>query len=194
MLQNRVQVGLGDQHQVFGRLKAASVIVIRHQAHGAHFDLPFRLLAGDIQHRASFVMGARELGSHLNRHLQHQRRFANARVAAHQHDRTRHHPAAQHACKFRDWQRQALFSLAGNVIQPAWLRPSPQPARCSGCQRRFFLYDLLDHGAVLAARRTAPQLPGHAAPAVLAHEARLCFYHGAIIPLPHSIPSFKMLI
>ena len=104
VLEDRFQVGFG--HQV--ELLRHGWLVLQ-QAQGAHFHLALRLLTGNIQHHALF--------GHLQGNLQHQGGLANARVAAHQHDRAGHHPAAQHAGEFADRQGQAGFAVAFDLIQ-----------------------------------------------------------------------------
>ncbi len=59
------------------------------------FDLMLRLFAGAVQHRA-------DRPRHVGRRLQQQRRLADARLAAQQHQRTRDDAAAQHAVEFVD--------------------------------------------------------------------------------------------
>jgi hypothetical protein len=57
---------------------------------GAQPHLPGRLLAADVD-------SARARSRHLRRSLQQQRRLADPRLAAHQHRRSGHEPAAERA-------------------------------------------------------------------------------------------------
>ena len=96
---------LGRIHRVFAEDEQ---IVARHaQPPRAHLDLSHGFLAGDIQH-------ARAAPRQMLRRLQQERRFADAGVAAHQHQRPFHHAAAEHAIQFADARRRAGARLLGD--------------------------------------------------------------------------------
>ena len=89
---------LSRVHRIFAEDEQ---IVARHaQPPRAHLDLPHGFLAGNIQH-------ARAILRQMFGGLQQQCRFADARIAADQHQRTFHHAPAEHAVKFSDARRRA---------------------------------------------------------------------------------------
>ena len=136
MLQDDVQVGLGDQVQVL-RERLILIPRLAQQASGAHLDLPRRLLAGDIQHR--------EVVRHRQRHLQQQGGLADAWVAADQYDGAGHHTAAKHSGKLPDREGQALVGVPADIqsARPAlrqgaasmWTAARPLPRPCCSKSR-----------------------------------------------------------
>ncbi len=119
---------------------------------------------------------------HLQRHLQQQGGLADARVAADQHQRAGHHSAAQDAGELADRQRQAVFGIGADLIQPEGRAALPQAARgVLGSRRRGECHDFLDHAVPGAALRAAPHLARADSAALLADELGAGFGHGEII-------------
>ena len=74
----------------------------------ARLDLVLGFLAGTVEHRT-------DRARHVRGRLEQQRRLSYARLPAEQHQRTRHHAAAEHAIEFSDARRKALVVLGLDV-------------------------------------------------------------------------------
>ena len=125
-------------------------------------DLAFRLFTRDIENIA--------IDRHLQSDLQHEGRFANARVAADQYDRTGDNSATQDAGKFTDRHGQAVLIIALNFRQTARLGHSAAQAGLAACLGRacaggggaamtssIMLFQVLQFGQrPIGARRGAP--------------------------------------
>ena len=96
-------------HGVFAENQ--QIVAFNSESARAHLDLPRRFLAGDIQH-------PRARSRQIFRRLQKQRRFADTRVAAHQHERSFHHAAAQHTVKLADAGRRPRRCFLRNLVKP----------------------------------------------------------------------------
>ncbi len=108
---------------------------------------------------------------HLQRHLQQQGGLADARVAAHQHQRAGHHSTAQDAGEFADRQRQAVFGIGADLTQGLGCAALPQAASgVLGSRRRGERNNFLDHAVPGAALRAAPHLARADSAALLADE------------------------
>ena len=130
----------------------------------AHLDLLGRLLARDIEGLQSV---------RRQRDLQREGRFADARLAAHQDQRSGDHAAAQHPVDFGVPEVDAhVFALA-DVFHPLGLRRG-QGARHGRRHRTAFTGDdLLGEGVPLAARGASSQPFGGFETAVL---AEICLF------------------
>ncbi len=127
-----LQVGLGDQEQVVGDVHASS---LRSSLALIVFGVRSRRRARILIWRSDSspeTYSTRGVARHLQGHLQQQGGLADARVAADQHDRAGHHPAAQHAGKLANGDRQALFDIAADLGQAA-RRRARRPARALAC-------------------------------------------------------------
>src|SRR5262249_60080819 len=94
-----VEAGLGEQIQ----RRAADV-----QSLAARFDLMFGLFARAVQHWT-------DRPRHVRRRLQQQRRLADARFAAEQHERSWHDAAAEDAIELIDARREPRVMLQFDV-------------------------------------------------------------------------------
>ena len=84
---------LGFVHRIFA--EDEQIVALDAKASGAHLDLARRFFAGNIEHACA---GCGKVFARL----QEQGRFADTRVAAHEHQRAFHHAAAKHAVEFAD--------------------------------------------------------------------------------------------
>ncbi|OPZ58568.1 MAG: hypothetical protein BWY87_01398 [Deltaproteobacteria bacterium ADurb.Bin510] len=114
------------------------------EALAPELELGGRLLATDIQHAAA------ALGQSAG-HLQHEGRFADAGIAAHQHQRAGHDAAAQHAVEFGDAARKTR-EVAGRDRREGYRRVE----RTFGLDASLEL-DLLFERVPFSAGRTASQ-------------------------------------
>ncbi len=135
--------------------------VVEAQALRAQTELGQGLFAGNVSHGIAF---ARERGSRL----EHQRRLADARIAAHQRHRARHESAAHDAVEFGD-TRHAARGVRGGAAQRLQRERGrlARPSRCRGSGRGF-LGDAVPGAARVAASRPARRYR----PAGLADECR----------------------
>ena len=108
----------------------------------ARLDLMLRFLAGAVEHRPDRV---RE----MRRGLQQQRRLADARLAADQHERSGNDAAAQHAIELVDAGRRAAPTRRCRFLRTAAAAPWPPMRTCA---------------AALAAAAPAPAPSAPAAP------------------------------
>ena len=93
-----VDIGLVEQEQIVG---------IKVQAFATQFHLRTALFGGKIQNLVIFGKVRRNLGE--------QRRFADARIAAHKHERAAHDAAAQHVVELGDPRRGTLVFFVCNL-------------------------------------------------------------------------------
>ncbi len=143
-----------------------------HQAHGAHFHLALGLFSRDIQHLP--------LSSHFKGHLQHERGFPNARVAAYQNDRAGHNTAPQHTRKLTNGQIKAVFLIPFNLMQAAWDRTPHTQARLWGAGLSWhqgWRDHFLDHRPPTTTLRAATHRSRRGAPTTLTDISRLYFAH-----------------
>ena len=131
VFENGVEAGLGDQEQVRREFRFAG------QPGRPHLDLPLGLFTRNVQHPLP--------GGHGERHLQHQGRFADAGIAAHQHDRAGHQAAAQHARKLADWDGYAALGIPADLGQAARGGATAETARGALRSAGFLGHYLLDH-------------------------------------------------
>ena len=118
LLENPLEARLGEQ--VERRVADAEPLAAR-------LDLVLGLLAGAVEHRA-------DRARHVRRGLQQQRRLADARLAAEQHQRAGHDAAAEHAIELVDAGRQARVLFESRCRHRAAPRRSCRPSR-SGAAR-----------------------------------------------------------
>ena len=95
LLEDALEAGLGEQ--VERRVADAEPLAAR-------LDLMLGFLARAVEHRA-------DRARHVRRRLQQQRRLADARLAAEQHQRSRDDAAAEHAIELVDAGRQPRVLL-----------------------------------------------------------------------------------
>src|SRR5688500_16419922 len=98
--EHRLEVRLG--HQKEGLPIDAETV-------GAQLDLAQRLLAGDVEQGAYLQTRA---------HLRHQRRLADARVTADEHEGALDDAATEDAVELADSRRDARFALDRDICKP----------------------------------------------------------------------------
>ena len=108
-----IELFLNRIHGVFGQHQ--NLLVPHAQAVGAQANLPRAFFARYIQHALAHARHARA-------HLQQQRAFAHARLAAHQHQRALHNAAAQHTVKLADAGRLMRLRARLDLIDLLRLR------------------------------------------------------------------------
>ena len=141
---------------------------IQRQALGAQRDLLRRFLAADIQH--FFVR--RE----MRQRLQQQRGFADAGIAADQHHRALHQPAAQHAVELDDAGGRARHFCRFDFGEHLHLAARRQRAEAVLAARRHLCHAL--HQRVPRIAMRALPLPLRHLPAAFgAGIDRFCFCH-----------------
>ena len=154
-LADRFEVGLGED------LDAVAAAEPR----GAELHLGDRLLAGDEE-------GA-PVGRDRPERREQERRLADARLAADQHERRGHETAAEHAVELRDAGRDPLVLLRDDVdeAQRRPARGAPPLAALPLFTRRDCLGD---HRPELGAAGTAPEPAAGRRPALGAHMLDCC--------------------
>ena len=169
MVQDDFEVGFGHQQKIGGEILCTLA-----DARGAHLDLPLGFFTGDIQHTA--------VRSHFDGHLQHQRGFANARIAADEHNGAWHDAAAQHAGELPHGEVDAFLAIAAHLADRPRVRPAAQPAN-RGCSLggRLIVHDLFDHAVERAALRAFAHIRSGHPPAFLADVASMDFWHSQSI-------------
>ena len=140
----------------------------------AHLDLLGRLLARDIER---FQPVRRQCD------LQREGRLADARLPAHEDQRPRHHPAAQHTVHLAVAHVYAAVFAFADVAYALGFRRGQRPCGIGRHGTAFTGYDLLRKGVPLAARGAAPQPFGGFEPAILAEKGLFDFCHRCIVGL-----------
>ena len=157
--QHITEAGLGQHVQVV-RLHAETV--------GAQLELTRRFLAGNVQNFRGFTQFSAD--------LQHQRRFADARCTADEHERTLHSAAAEHAVEFA--HAGGKTDLLRRVELCDRVRLGAQRAAAA---TRFCLCTvadgLLDERVPCAAARAAARPFGRFVAALRAEKYTFCLCH-----------------
>ena len=137
---------------------------------GAHFDLPRRFFAGDVEAGESFL-------AHRGERLKQQCRFADAGVAADQDHRAGHQAAAEHAIELADTGKHPAFFARIDLMnrRRVFFVPEAQFA----ARRRRFLEALFGEGVPLIAVGTFAEPFGRLKAAALASEDGFSFGHGS---------------
>src|SRR5690606_31279659 len=146
------------------------VIRANTQPLGPQLDLLLRLLGRHVQH---LRIGCRQPAGTL----QQERRLPDARIATHQHERTRNYPAAEHPRELADWHGAAADLGAGDLGDRLGVAGRDAPlAAGPAIGRAGRALDRLYHRAPVAALRAAAVVSAAAVPALLAYieAARLC--------------------
>ena len=159
VIEDPFQRGFAD-HQQIGRFDTQTL--------GAHFDLPLRFFAGDIEASDIFLAYRRE-------GLQQQSRLADAGIAADENHRSLHQPAAQHPVKLADPRKHpALFCHVDIVNRRRFFFAAQTQLTARRCR---FLEAFLGKGVPLAAIRAFAQPLGRLKPATLTGEDDFGFGH-----------------
>ena len=167
------QVGtvLGDlRHDVFQQRFGIdqALVVADADARGAHLDLLGRLLARDVE---GFQSVRRQ------RDLQREGRFADSRLAAHEDQRPRDHPAAQHAVYLGVSQIEADVLAFADVPHALRLRRGQGTRRDRRDRTALAGDDLLGERVPFAARGAASQPFRGFEPAVFAEKCLFDLCH-----------------
>ena len=133
---DRVELGLGEDLDV----------VAAAEPRGAQLHLRDRLLAGDEQ-RAPLARDRAE-------RREQQRRLADARLAADEHERRRHEPAAEHAVELGRRRSGSASASSADDVDEAKRRPRRARAAAAAAARG---HRLGDHRPELAAAGAAPE-------------------------------------
>ena len=148
---------------------------------GAQLDLRGRLFAGDVEHRTLAGTAHDRVAASASHSWISSVRLADARVAADQHDRARHDPAAQHAAQLPDRHGDALVAVGRDVGQrqragaaPAMAAPRARPAGASWIDR-------FDQRVPLAAVGALAHPLGLRAAAVRAHISGFRLHHQPVL-------------
>jgi len=163
--------GFGDlRHDVLQQRLGVdhALLVADPEPHGAHLDLLGRLLARDVEGLQS-VRGQGD--------LERKGRFADARLAAQQHERSGDHAAAQHAVHLGVAQIEPpVFALA-DVTHPLGFRRRQRPCGDGRYGAALARHDLFREGVPFPARGTFPQPFGGFESAVFAEEGFFYLCH-----------------
>ena len=135
------------------------------QAIGAQLHLPGRLLAGHVEDRAPGHGG----GEPLQRG-EEERALADARVAAEQHERAGHDPAAEHAVELADAGAEPALLARLDLVQRHRPRCASDAAEGPGCAALLRRGELLVEGVPPLAGRALAEPLGRRVAAFTARE------------------------